>query len=141
MTQPVHSERIYLLGKGTSSAKTGPAVQTGPVVYWMSRDQRTRDNWALLHALQLAQEHNQALGVLFCLVPQYLGAGRRAYEFMLAGLRQVEAELAGRRIPFFLQVGDPVRRIPAFVEDNGVGVLVCDFSPLKLVRMATDGGS
>jgi deoxyribodipyrimidine photo-lyase len=22
----------------------------GPVVYWMSRDQRVSDNWALLHA-------------------------------------------------------------------------------------------
>ena len=22
----------------------------GPVVYWMSRDQRVRDNWALLYA-------------------------------------------------------------------------------------------
>ncbi len=134
MTQLVHPERIYLLGKRTSTAKTGPAALTGPVVYWMSRDQRIRDNWALLHAQRFAQEHNLPLGVVFCLVPQYLGADRRAYEFMLTGLRQVEAELGERRIPFFLLVGDPVRRIPAFVEDQGVGVLVCDFSPLKLVR-------
>ena len=27
---------------------------TGPVVYWMSRDQRAADNWALLHAQQQA---------------------------------------------------------------------------------------
>jgi deoxyribodipyrimidine photo-lyase len=28
-------------------------LRKGPVVYWMSRDQRTQDNWALL----FAQEH------------------------------------------------------------------------------------
>ncbi len=27
---------------------------TGPVVYWMSRDQRVTDNWALLYAQELA---------------------------------------------------------------------------------------
>ena len=29
----------------------------GPVLYWLSRDQRTWDNWALLQAQQLALDY------------------------------------------------------------------------------------
>ena len=39
---------------------------TGPVVYWMSRDQRLRDNWALIFAMQAAQERKSPLLVVFC---------------------------------------------------------------------------
>jgi len=35
----------------------------GPVVYWMSRDQRVRDNWALLYAQELALNLGRPLGV------------------------------------------------------------------------------
>jgi hypothetical protein len=33
-----------------------PTAGGGPVIYWMSRDQRVYDNWALLHAQELAQK-------------------------------------------------------------------------------------
>ena len=55
----------------------------GPVVYWMSRDQRARDNWALLFASGLAAERRSPLLVSFCLVPSFPGANLRHYEFML----------------------------------------------------------
>ena len=44
----------------------------GPVVYWMSRDQRAMDNWALCHALAVAREHRRPLHVVFALVPEML---------------------------------------------------------------------
>jgi deoxyribodipyrimidine photolyase len=44
------------------------------VVYWMSRDQRVRDNWALLEASRLARASGVALRVVFCLVPRFLDA-------------------------------------------------------------------
>jgi deoxyribodipyrimidine photo-lyase len=46
----------------------------GPVAYWMSRDQRADDNWALLFAQELAIKYNQPLTVVFCLVEDFLGA-------------------------------------------------------------------
>jgi len=49
----------------------------GPVVYWMSRDQRVRDNWTLLYAQELALSLGQPLGVVFCLTPAFFGATLR----------------------------------------------------------------
>jgi hypothetical protein len=59
----------------------------GPVIYWVSRDQRVRDNWALLYAQELALSPGQPLGVVFCLAPAFLGAILRQYGFMLKGLQ------------------------------------------------------
>jgi len=67
----------------------------GPVVYWMGRDQRASDNWALLHAKELAEKNDSSLAVVFCLVPRFLGATSRQYRFMLQGLKEVGDEFAG----------------------------------------------
>ena len=37
----------------------------GPVVYWMSRDQRTQDNWALLFAQKEGLKQKEPLAVVF----------------------------------------------------------------------------
>ena len=65
----------------------------GPIIYWMSRDQRVNDNWALLFAQQLALEKKRNLAVVFSLVPKFLDATFRQYDFMLKGLIEVEQEL------------------------------------------------
>ena len=52
------------------------AAGEGPITYWMSRDQRVEDNWALLHAQQLALSRKAPLFVVFCLVPAFLNATR-----------------------------------------------------------------
>ena len=106
----------------------------GPVLYWMSRDQRTRDNWALLFARELALKHKEPLAVVFCLVGNFLGATLRQYAFMLKGLKEVSAKLKEKNICFNLLQGEPDRRIPEFVETNNVGVLVTDFDPLRIKR-------
>ncbi|KAL6047757.1 putative Protamine P1 protein, partial [Balamuthia mandrillaris] len=56
----VHGERVRTIkeAKGMTAHATG-------VVYWMSRDQRVHDNWALLHAKELADALNVPMGVLF----------------------------------------------------------------------------
>ncbi|MEA5115435.1 MAG: deoxyribodipyrimidine photo-lyase [Geobacteraceae bacterium] len=108
------------------------ASTPGPVVYWMSRDQRADDNWALLHAQELALERKAPLGVVFCLVPQYLGATIRHYGFMLRGLEGVAGRLAGKGIRFSLLVGDPEKEIPRFIGEQGVSCLVADFNPLRV---------
>ncbi|KAL4566110.1 hypothetical protein LXL04_030220 [Taraxacum kok-saghyz] len=43
-------------------------------VYWMFRDQRLRDNWALIHAVDQANRLNVPVAVAFNLFDQFLGA-------------------------------------------------------------------
>ena len=94
-------------------------LKKGPVVYWMSRDQRTRDNWALLFAQELSKA-KVPLAVVFCLAPQFLGATLRHYAFMLRGLAEVEQNLAANNIPFHLLVGSPEVELPEFFENPGL---------------------
>jgi len=116
--------------RALNAAPPGP----GPIVYWMSRDQRVAANWALLHARARAQERGVPLAVVFCLAPGFLGATRRAYDFMLGGLEALEARLAALKIPFFLLVGEPPVALAAFVIKNKIGAVVTDFDPLRPKR-------
>ncbi len=109
--------------------------QDGPVVYWMSRDQRAVDNWALLHAQQLALERRAPLGVLFVLAPSFLGATLRQYGFLLRGLAETAQRLAKMNIPLFLLRGEPAGQLCSFVAQNRVGTVVTDFDPLRVKRV------
>jgi deoxyribodipyrimidine photo-lyase len=102
----------------------------------MSRDQRVADNWALLHAQDLAR--GRPLGVVFTLAGGFLGATARAYDFMFRGLREMEQGLHDRGIPLFLLTGDPVDTLPRWVRSVGAGAVVTDFSPLRIHRRWKD---
>lgn len=108
--------------------------KVGPIIYWMSRDQRVRDNWALLFAQEVALAENVPLGVIFCLVPRFLDATMRQYGFMLKGLQAVERILGEKDVPFFLLTGSPAGEIATFVKTHGVGTLITDFDPLRIKR-------
>jgi len=122
----IDPSRIHILRPGEPAA--------GPVVYWMSRDQRVRDNWALLYAQEQARRQRVPLIVVFCLAPDFLGASFRQYEFMLRGLEEVEQDLARKNMPFFLLAGEPAQVLPAFLRKQGARSLVTDFDPLKIKR-------
>ena len=100
----------------------------------MQRDQRVHDNWALLHAQQIALEKKVSLYVVFNLVPNFLEATIRQYGFMLKGLEEVENELKRFNIPFFLSSGNPEIEIPKFIYKYCASALITDFNPLKIVR-------
>ena len=106
----------------------------------MNRDQRARDNWALLHARELAGA-DKALVVAFCLVPSYPGATLRHYDFMLRGLEETADTLAQQGIPFVLLTGDPAREVPALCDQAGAAALVTDFDPLRIKRQWLDAVS
>lgn len=126
----MRKERIQLLKDGQE--------ETGPVFYWMSRDQRVSDNWALLYAQEIALRKSSGLGVVFCLVPRFLNATIRQYGFMLDGLKEVEANLRDLNIAFFLLEGDPERIIPSFLQQWKASALVADFDPLRIKRRWKD---
>ncbi len=121
MTDP---DRVYRLLEGT------PAP--GCVLYWMQRDQRVSDNWALLFAQEKALETGRSLRVVFCLTPGFIGAAMRQYDFMLKGLQQVESTLSRMGILFELITGNPGEMIPDYIKSIHAGILVSDFNPLRI---------
>lgn len=123
----INEKRIRLLQKGNET--------NGPIVYWMSRDQRVHDNWALLYAQKLALENKKHLVVVFNLVPDFLESTIRQYGFMLKGLREVESELFNYNIPLILTSGKPEEKIPNLLNSLKASILVSDFDPLKIKRI------
>lgn len=126
MTPRINIKRTLFKGGETGS---------GPVVYWMFRDQRVKDNWALLYAQQLALESKAPLIVLFCFyAPNFLGAPKRMYDFMTPGLKEIEKDLRALNISFYLRAGNPSEEIPEFLKKVKAGALVTDFMPLRIIR-------
>jgi deoxyribodipyrimidine photo-lyase len=82
-----------------SYALNNQPVTDGPVVYWMSREQRVADNWGLYQAQQFALERNVPLLVVFTLADGFIGATLRQYGFMLRGLEQVARRWTGQNFP------------------------------------------
>jgi len=106
----------------------------GPILYWMSRDQRAKDNWALIYAQEIALKYKKPLIVVFCLQSKFLNALYRNFEFMLESLKLVEGSLNQLNISFIILVGEPEVILKQFIEDNSIGLVVLDFSPLRIKR-------
>ncbi|XP_022922402.1 deoxyribodipyrimidine photo-lyase isoform X2 [Cucurbita moschata] len=127
----VQSGRIRVLKDVTGSLDR----PVGPVVYWMFRDQRVKDNWALMHAVDEANRAKVPVAVAFNLFDQFLGAKSRQLGFMLRGLQQLQYDLEETlQIPFFLFQGEAEHTIPNFIRECEASLLVTDFSPLREVR-------
>jgi deoxyribodipyrimidine photo-lyase len=110
----------------------GREVAPGPVVYWMQRDQRAADNWALLYAQEMALIRREPLIVIFNRVSRFGEAQAAHFSFMMAGLAEVAEALRTLSIPFILREGEPHETIPPFLREIGAGLLVTDFSPLLI---------
>lgn len=106
--------------------------QQGNVLYWMSRDQRVDDNWALLTAQKIAGSNT--VTVIFNLVPQFQEATLRQYDFMLQGLVEVEQRLADYNIPLKILIGNPADTIPAVVNNENFSSVIVDFDPLNIKK-------
>lgn len=104
---------------------------TGPVIYWMERDQRLHDNWALLYAQQEAVIRKKPLIILFCLRESLSLWNDTQIFFMLEGLKKVKHEANTYSISFFCFKGNPEEILPWYCQKTDVHALVTDFSPLK----------
>lgn len=109
-------------------------IKKGPVIYWLSRDQRANDNWAILAASEIALKSKEPLIVVFSLVNDYLGASPRQYDFMIKGLEELDKKLASYNIPFQILLGKPEETIVKFAKKYSAGIVITDFSPLRLNR-------
>ncbi|WP_319470661.1 deoxyribodipyrimidine photo-lyase [uncultured Pseudodesulfovibrio sp.] len=119
----INEKRVHKLNGGEASP--------GPIIYWMSREQRVHDNWGLLHARNLAGTSKPVI-VVFCLATSFLGATLRHYDFMLKGLQEVERELEAYGIPMVVLPGDPGSALPRFCSQAKAGMVITDFDPLRI---------
>ncbi|KAL3285342.1 hypothetical protein HHI36_019450 [Cryptolaemus montrouzieri] len=103
------------------------------VIYWMCRESRVQDNWALLYAQKLSLKYKVPLYVCFFLEDyKELYPTTRQLEFLRKGLKLVEKELDALKIPFYLLKKSPLE-LTEIIKVNDIGCLVCDFFPLKIV--------
>lgn len=107
------------------------------VAYYMHRDQRVQDNWALLYAQELALQMNVPLHVVAGINvkhPISAEATRRTLDFTLGGLEEVSQDCMDMNISFHFLEDHEVpmfKRILTFMEVSEVNCVISDFSPLK----------
>lgn len=122
----VHPGRVWVHGPGRSAG--------GPVLYWMHREHRAHDNWALIHARDSADAAGVPFAVVWCLAPSFLDAAWRQFHFLVSGMRETAQTLRAHGIPFFLLHGDPPVEVPRLAAALGAGLVVTDFDTLRLKR-------
>ena len=106
-------------------------IGDGAIVYWMSRDIRANDNWALIAAYNVASKLKRKLKVVFCLSNSYPSGNTRNYSFLLDSLREVSENLGSLNIPLILLRGNPPDILSEYCSTNSIGAVICDFDPLK----------
>ena len=99
------------------------------VLYWMQQSQRAEYNHALEYALEQANALGQGVLVGFGLTDNYPEANLRHYTFMLEGLRETQASLAGRGIKMVIQRGTPAG--VASILGRKASLIVCDRGYLR----------
>jgi deoxyribodipyrimidine photo-lyase len=110
----------------------------GPVIYWMNRDQRVDDNWALLDAQAKAIELKQPLVVVFFLSKKMNtisgSKNNKQFLFMKQGLLVVRERLNKLNIPFIIRNGDADVELPKIIKEIKASHLFVDFNPLREVQ-------
>ena len=81
----INTDRIRVLRSGVFTGRS--------VLYWMCRDKRVTDNWALLFSQKIAIKNKVPLIVCF----QYLGnfptSNIRQYDFLFKGIEELENDM------------------------------------------------
>lgn len=94
-------------------------IQTGDIIYVMSRELRIEDNWALVFALNLAKKHQKKMKVIINLDEKF--NSKHQESFLLAGLKLLEKNLELSSIEYEIS-----EKIP-----KQAGALIFDFNPIK----------
>ena len=100
----------------------------------MQRDRRCNDNWALVHAQNLAIKFKAPLTIFYSLNGNFSNANVRQYAFMLEGMVDTVEDLKKNEIPFHLRKGSVNSSIKKYISEINAGYLVTDFSPLRVYK-------
>jgi len=111
----------------------------GPVVYWMGRDRRLHDNWALRYAEELAQKENRSLLVLAILQIPFENAIQRQHQFSLEGYRDMANEAEKRGISLLVKMGTPDDIIVPYLTNIDASALIMDLTVLRVSKKRREG--
>jgi deoxyribodipyrimidine photo-lyase len=101
------------------------------VLYWMQQSQRLDFNHALNLAIELANQNNLPLLVLFVLAPEYPGANRRHYTFMMEGIAELFPRLGLLGATAVIRLGNPVDVVQTFFQDAAAVVFDVGYTRLQ----------
>lgn len=149
-------ERTRILNKSQKSCKINSSKTGGSIVYWMQRDVRTVDNWALLLASHFAETSGLPLRVLYTLPPPPKNARtspdednlpptlaempmtERHGSFLIGGLECVYQELKQQNVPLQVLLPESDETVGTTVDEWVANVdaqlVVCDMDPLRQFR-------
>ena len=122
----IDPKRIRTLKAGTFTGHS--------VLYWMNRDKRVDDNWALIAAQSLALKKHVPLIVCFQYVGNFLEANIRQYGFLFKGLEELKIKLNRLNIEFVLVQDTAHNALPRIIHERSVGSLIVDHNPLKVYQ-------
>jgi len=107
-------------------------VNSKSVVYVMSRDQRSENNFALWYALETANALELPTIVIFNLYKSVKNRTINHYNWMLTGLKEVSENLKKYNIKFYITEHKTPKQLAELIESefNPYSILF-DFSPLK----------
>ncbi len=106
----------------------------GTIVYWMFREHRVGDNWALLYAQMAAIERRQPLRVVVTPLAFANVVTTRQAAFLMDGLKTVQRDLAKLNIAMDVLAAIDPKSVISYLRGHDAGGLVCDFSPLLEAR-------
>ncbi len=141
----------------TSNNLLTPKANGKSVVYWMQRDVRTVDNWALLFASHLAEANKLPLHVVHVLNPpastasatastngeiptlETMGMTERHGKFLLGGLQLVHEELKEKSVPLHILRPLSHRLVTSLfeteiMEELSPTVVICDMHTIRHYR-------
>ena len=122
----IDSKRVRTLKEGKFTGHS--------VLYWMNRDKRVDDNWALIMAQSLALKKHVPLIVCFQYVGKFSEANIRQYGFLFKGLEGVKIKLDKLNIEFVLVQDTARNALPRIIHKRSVGSLIVDYNPLKVYQ-------
>ncbi|XP_060517253.1 deoxyribodipyrimidine photo-lyase-like [Cylas formicarius] len=126
---PFNESRFRVISKKNNLANVGKGI-----LYWMKRDCRVEDNWAMCYSQQLALKNKLPLFVCFTIFEQhYLCPTKRQQRFLLTGLEQLAENLKGLDINFYLLNVSP-KSLAKIVNKNKLGAVICDLNTLRTPR-------
>ena len=122
----IDSKRVRTLKEGKFTGHS--------VLYWMNRDKRVDDNWALIMAQSLALKKHVPLIVCFQYVGKFSEANIRQYGFLFKGLEGVKIKLDKLNIEFVLVQDTARNALPRIIHKRSVGSLIVDYNPLRVYQ-------
>lgn len=105
-----------------------------PVLYWMIRDQKVFDNYALLFTQHLANERNSGIVVCFNLQNDNLNLTLRKFDFLIKGLQKIETTLNDLNISFFIILGYPEITLTKLILEIDAHSIITEFFSLKEIN-------